>query len=150
MPEFSIEHPGRGRQMAEDGATESARWEKPLEASPGKATQSHPKATTKPYTRHRLRRTEPPQGHPKAPPRPPQGCTKATPRLHQTHPTATPKPHQSHTKATLRSAGVLAGLSDPRFRGQCTRFRRSRTLSRRGRQRSGTLSLAPLLRLIPP
>jgi hypothetical protein len=30
--------------MAEDGATESARWEKPLEASPGKATQSHPKA----------------------------------------------------------------------------------------------------------
>jgi hypothetical protein len=44
MPEFSIEHPGRGRQMPEDGATESARWEKPLEASPGKATQSHHKA----------------------------------------------------------------------------------------------------------
>src|ERR1017187_7486353 len=47
-------------QMAEDGATESARREKPLEASPGKATQSHPKATPKPYTRHRLRSTEPP------------------------------------------------------------------------------------------
>src|ERR1035441_10609007 len=35
----------------------------------GKATQSHPKATLKPYTRHRLRSTKPPQSHPKATPR---------------------------------------------------------------------------------
>src|ERR1019366_66876 len=50
-----------------------------------------PKATTRPYTRHRLRSTKPPQGHPKATPRPPQGSTKAPPRLHQSATKATPK-----------------------------------------------------------
>src|ERR1035438_8004292 len=53
-----------------------------------KATQSHPKATPRPYTRHRLRSTKPPQGHPKATPRPPQGYPKATPRLPQGYPEA--------------------------------------------------------------
>src|ERR1039458_9180021 len=59
-----------------------------------------PKATAKPYTRHRLRTTKPHQGHTKATPKPHQSHTKATPRPHQGHTKATPKPHQSHTKAT--------------------------------------------------
>src|ERR1039458_2184942 len=50
-----------------------------------KATQSHLKATTRPYTRHRLRSTKPHQSHTKATPKPHQGSTKATPRLHQSH-----------------------------------------------------------------
>src|ERR1017187_7371345 len=113
MPEFSIEHPGRGRQMAEDGATESARWEKPLEASPGEAGQSHPKATPRPPQGHilgidsgvqsHLKATPRlPQGYPKATPRLPQGYPKATPRLPQGYPKATPRLHQGYTKATPR------------------------------------------------
>src|ERR1017187_5277339 len=54
-----------------------------------KPPQGHPKATPRPYNRHRLRSTKPPQGHPKATPRLPQGSTKAPPRLHQGYPKAT-------------------------------------------------------------
>src|ERR1039458_9772724 len=60
----------------------------------GEAPQSHPKATTRPYTRHRLRSTEPPQGSTKAPPRLHQGSTKAPPRLHQGSTKAPPRLHQ--------------------------------------------------------
>src|ERR1035438_9766710 len=89
-------HPGRTGLLAfpQPGVI-SERAERP-----GKATQSHFKATTKPYTRHRLRRTEPPQSHPKATPRLHQGSTKATPKPHQGHIRAIPKPGQSRTKAT--------------------------------------------------
>src|ERR1017187_5987208 len=71
-----------------------------LEPKATEATSSHPKATLKPYTRHRLRSTELPQSHSKATPRLPQGYTKATLRLHQSHTKATPKPHQGYPKAT--------------------------------------------------
>src|ERR1039458_727552 len=57
--------------------------------------QGHHKATTRPYTRHRIRSTKPPQGHTKATSRPPQGYTKASPRLPQGFPKATPQPPQS-------------------------------------------------------
>src|ERR1035438_6792173 len=70
--------------------------------SPGKCGQGHPKppqghlkATSRPYSRHRLRSTKPHQSHPKAPPRLHQGSHKAPTRLPQGFTKATPKPHQS-------------------------------------------------------
>src|ERR1035441_10343491 len=51
MPEFSIEHPGRGRQMA-DGRRRSHRKREVGKAPRGQPGQSHTKATPKPYTRH--------------------------------------------------------------------------------------------------
>jgi hypothetical protein len=62
--------------------------------------QSHLKATSKPYTGHRLRSTEPPQSHPKAPPRLHQGSTKATLKPPQSLLIANRLGPQSHTKAT--------------------------------------------------
>src|ERR1035441_860740 len=53
------------------------------------ATQSHHKATPRPYCRHILGIDSGVQSH-----------TKATPRLHQSHTKAPPKPHQGSTKAT--------------------------------------------------
>src|ERR1019366_426056 len=57
-------------------------------ASHPKPPQGHHKATTRPYTRHRLRSTKPPQGHP-----------QATPKRHQSHPHATPKLSTSQVHA---------------------------------------------------
>src|ERR1035438_8422279 len=59
------------------------------------ATQSHPKATTRPYTRHRLRSTKPPQG-----------STKAPPRLHQGYPKATLMRPSRHLKARYKPSYV--------------------------------------------
>ena len=68
----------------EEGSPPSAvllrRTERQNAKRPGKATQSHHKATTKPYTRHIL------------------GIDSGV----QSHPKATPKPHQSHLKATSK------------------------------------------------
>src|ERR1039458_8720167 len=69
---------------------QKAEYSKPGQSHP-KPPQGHHKATTRPYTRHRLRSTKPPQGHPKAPPRLHQGSTKAPPMRPQSHPQATPK-----------------------------------------------------------
>src|ERR1017187_443396 len=46
---------------------QKAEYSKPGQSHP-KPAQGHHKATTRPYTRHRLRSTEPPQGSTKAPP----------------------------------------------------------------------------------
>src|ERR1035437_8212863 len=83
------------------------------DVKPPKATQSHLKATSKPYSRHILGIDSGVQSHPKATskptdsqpigtPKPHQCDPKATPRLHQSHPKATPKPPQGYTKATPR------------------------------------------------
>jgi hypothetical protein len=60
-----------------------------------RATQSHLKATSKPYTLEYRATPRPPQGYPKATPRPPQGHPKATPKLPQGYPKATPEPGES-------------------------------------------------------
>jgi hypothetical protein len=82
---------------------------------PGKATQSHFKATTRPPQGHILGIDSGVQSHTKATPRPHQSHTKAPPRLHQGHPKATPKPPQSHLKAShkagARQSPVCPGLS---------------------------------------
>src|ERR1035441_9864491 len=96
-------------QMAEDGATESARWEKPLEASPGKATQSHPKATPRPPQGHILGIDSGVQSHLKATPRLPQGYPKATPSLPQGSNKAPTRPPQSPKRATCRASAIAAG-----------------------------------------
>ena len=79
-----------------------------------KATQSHPHATPKPYSRHILGIDSGVQSHLKATPRLHQGSTKAPPRLHQGSTKAPPEPHQSHTNATLmRPPSHLQATSKP-------------------------------------
>src|ERR1035441_1659441 len=67
---------------------------------PGKTTQSHFKATTRPSQGHILGIDSGVQSHTKATPKPHQSHTKAPPRLHQGPTKAPPRPHQSPTKAT--------------------------------------------------
>src|ERR1035441_5025548 len=78
------------------------------------ATQSHPKATPRPYNGHILGIDSGVQGHPTATPRLHQGYTKAIPRLHQGYTKATPRLYQGYTKATLmRPQCVLKATSKP-------------------------------------
>ena len=77
----------------------------------GQATQSHPRATTRPVDRHRIGTPRPPQGHPKATPRLPQGYPKAPPRLHQGSTKAPPKLPQGSSKARRLGGGPLCRRS---------------------------------------
>src|ERR1035441_9909915 len=69
----------------EEGSPPSAillrRTERQNAERPGKANQSHTKATPRPHQGHILGIDSGVQSHPKATPRPPQGYPKATPRL---------------------------------------------------------------------
>ena len=82
---------------------------------PGKATQSHHKATTRPPQGHILGIDSGVQSHPKATPRLHQGSTKAPPRLHQGHPQATPKLPSCDLHATFMrpesQGGGILGLA---------------------------------------
>src|ERR1017187_2897943 len=93
MPEFSIQRTA-GEPEGRAGA---------------KGRTKPPKATLKPYTRHRLRSTELPQSHSKATLKPHQGYTKATPRLHQGHTKATPMRRSSHPAEPQPAKSGLAG-----------------------------------------
>jgi hypothetical protein len=88
---------------------------------PEKATQSHLKATTKPYNRHILGIDSGVQSHPKATLKPPQSHPKATPRLPQGYPKAPPRLHQGSTKATPRlHQGHLQARGNASWSPSCT------------------------------
>src|ERR1019366_10240675 len=93
MPEFSIQRTA-GEPEGRAGA---------------KGRTKPPKATLKPYTRHRLRSTELPQSHSKATLKPHQGHTKATPRPPQSHPKATLMRPSSHPAVRQAAKSGLAG-----------------------------------------
>src|ERR1035438_3537477 len=76
---------------------------------PGKATQSHTKATPRPHQGHILGIDSGVQSHPKAPPRLHQGHPKATPKPPQSHTKAPPRLHQGYTKATYERKKMADG-----------------------------------------